>query len=255
MLLAADVGNTNTVLGLFDNGDDEPIDHWRVATDQRRTADEWGLLIRQFLALRGMLPRDLSGWIIASVVPKVTLALTRAADRLGLDPLIVTWQTDTGVALAIDHPQQAGPDRIANVVAARELGAGPTVVVDLGTATTLDVVSADGAYAGGVILPGIEISLDALFSRAAALTPVDLVPPPSVVGTNTSSAVRSGATYGYAAQVDGLLERLESEIGPLRTIATGGVAPTIVALCRRVQHHDPWLTLRGLRLIHERNQS
>ena len=251
MLLTVDVGNTNAVMGVFDG--DELVEHWRAASDPRRTADEWLLLVRQFLAGSGFPLDDVEGIAVASVVPKVTTNLRRMCERMGRSPLVVDWRTDTGMPVLLDDPSEAGADRLANAVAAYDVVRGPVVVVDLGTATTFDVVSGAGEYLGGVILPGIEISLDALFDRAAALRRIDLTPPDRVLGSSTATAVRSGATFGYAAQIDGLCARLQEEIGSARFIATGGLASVIAPLCQRVHAHDPWLTLQGLRLIYQRN--
>lgn len=250
MLLAVDVGNTNAVFGLYDGA--ELLDHWRAATSPSRTADEWQGQIRQFVSWRDLSIEDIDGIVVSSVVPKVTTALRRMCERIDIDPLVVNWQTNTGMPILIDNPSEVGADRLANAVAAYDAVGGAAIVVDLGTATTFDVVSAAGEYAGGVILPGIEISLDALFTHAAALKRIELSPPDNVIGTSTVTAVRSGATYGYAAQVDGLCARIESELGPCTVLSTGGLSSVITPLSERIERHDPWLTLRGLSLIHQR---
>ena len=252
MLLAIDVGNTNTVIGAYRQGQDELIDHWRASTVASRTADEWLMLFRDFLSWSVETSGVIDAVVLASVVPKVTDNLRRMCGRLGVEPLVVDWSTDTGMPVLLDNPREVGADRLANAVAAYAAEGGPAIVVDMGTATTLDVVSVNGEYLGGVILPGMEISLDALFDRAAALKRVDLIPPDNVIGKSTVGAVRSGATYGYAAQVDGLCERIEKELGPCRIISTGGLAGVIAPLSDRIQRHDPWLTLHGLRLIQQR---
>lgn len=256
MLIVIDVGNTNSVIGVFDDAASHDVAcHWRASSDPRRTADEWALLLRQFLASEGRHVADVHGVVIGSVVAKVTVALRRACARLGVVPLIVDWRTDTGIVLRLDDPSSAGADRLANAVAARAVVEGAVVVVDLGTATTFDVVSADGAYLGGVILPGIEISLDALFDRASGLRRIDLSPPTSVVGSSTAAALQSGATHGFSAQIDGVCDRVRSEIGPCTFIATGGLSAVVASLSERIDRHDPWLTLQGLRLIYLRGQS
>lgn len=252
MLVAIDVGNTNTVIGAYPAGEGGLIDHWRASTVAARTADEWLMIVEQFMSWRVETQGSIDGLVLASVVPKLTATLRRMCERIEIEPLVVDWQTDTGMAVLLDNPQEIGADRIANAVAAYDAEGGPVVVVDMGTATTIDVVSVNGEYLGGVILPGIEISLDALFDRAAALKRVDLVPPEKVVGTSTIDAVRSGATFGYAAQVDGLCDRIEKEIGACTVISTGGLAGTMVGLSARIERHDPWLTLNGLRLISRR---
>ncbi len=254
MLLAIDAGNTNTVIGLFD-GPDEPVDHWRLTTNQNRSSDEWLLDIRDLLSLRELKLRDIDGVVIASVVPKVLTPLCRVSDRIGVKPLVVDWQTDTGMFIGIDTPSELGADRIANGVAVYALATGAAIVVDMGTATTFDVVSSDGSYVGGIILPGLDISLDALFDRAAALRRIDLSVPSEVIGTGTASAVRSGATHGLAAQIDGLCDRIEETMGPCLVVATGGLSAQVAPFSRRIDKHDPWLTLRGLRMIYERNQN
>ncbi len=250
MLLTIDVGNTNVVLGWHRSPTDAvPAHTWRLATDHRRTSDEWRVLISQLLAGHQIAASTIEGAIIGSVVPVVTNALRTA---LPVEPLILNSQLDTGLAIAIDNPKELGSDRIANAVAAfTDLG-GPAIVVDMGTATTLDVVSGDGAYLGGVIMPGLEIGYEALFSRTAALRRIDFVAPGKVIGTNTMTALQSGATYGYAAQIDGLCEAIEKELGSCTIAATGGLSGVIAPLSSRIERHEPWLTLRGLQLIYTR---
>lgn len=253
-LLAVDVGNTNTVFGFFDGNRPEDVTQWRAQTHVHRTGDEWFITLYNFLECSGIEQSKLSGIVIGSVVPAVTTALTRVCAKLNIEPLIVTWQTNIGIDIRIDEPGEAGADRLANAVAAFAAYGGPSIVADMGTATTLDVIAPDGAYVGGVIMPGIEISLDALYGRAAALRQVELTAPADVIGTSTVSAIQSGATYGYAAQVDGLCEQIEKEMGVCHVVSTGGLAGVITPLSQRIQHHDPTLTLQGLRLIYERNQ-
>lgn len=257
MLLVFDVGNTNTVIGLFPSANDEELfGDWRAVTDVLRTSDEWQLLLRQFLSWRSVGIDDINQIVICSVVPKVTVALRRLCEAWNITPTIVDSQTDTGLPLHIDQPNLVGVDRIVNAVALQSvLPVGNSgIVVDFGTATTLDVVSAEGVFVGGVILPGVEISLDALYARAAALKPVSLLAPDNVIGTNTADCLRSGATYGAAAQIDGLCERIEQQLGvSCHVISTGGLATIVTPLSSRIQQHDPMLTLRGLRLIAQRN--
>ncbi len=252
MLIAIDVGNTNTVVGLFaSTTSDELVDHWRLATDKNRTQDEWLLAITGLLSLRDLSLSHIDGFVLASVVPKVTVALTRLCDRVNVKPVIVDWQT-IDMTIRLDNPSEIGADRIANAVAVRDTATGPMIVVDMGTATTFDVIAADGAYEGGIILPGLDISLEALFDRAAALRRIDLTQVVNVVGTSTATAVTSGATHGYAAQIDGLCERIEETVGRAEVVATGGLSSLIAPFSRRIDRHDPWLTLRGLRMIYER---
>lgn len=254
MLLAIDVGNTNTVIGLYPtHGDSAVIDHWRAATNTSHTSDEWLMIVRQFLSWRDVDISKVQGVVVASVVPAVTQSLTRMCKRVGVVPLIVNWQTDTGMPLLLDEPSEVGADRIANGVAAMQRTDGPVIVVDMGTATTLDVVSGAGEYLGGVILPGIDLSLNALFDRAAALRRIELFAPEKVVGSSTAGAMRTGATYGFACQIDGLCELVEAEIGKCTVISTGGLGGTIATLSKKIESHEPWLTLDGLRLIHQRN--
>lgn len=252
MLLAVDAGNTHTVLGLFDG--DDLVDHWRIATNADRTSDEHALLVAQFLAQHGSGFAHVTGVVVSSTVPRLTPVLRTLAERyLRVAPVVLEPGTRSGMAILYENPRQVGPDRIANAVAAWERYRGPTVMVDFGTATTVDAISAKGEYLGGAILPGIEISLDALFARAAALSWVELVKPRRVIGKSTAESVQSGVLYGYAAAVDGLVTRFQAELGPCTVVATGGLAEIVTPLTTTIGHHDPWLTLRGLRLIHAMN--
>lgn len=261
MLVAIDVGNTQTVIGLFEPGDGPAgsgpglMFHWRVATVASRTADEMALLIDQLFQLRGLDPEEvITGIAVASVVPRLRSALREMADRwFKVDTVIVEPGIRTGMPILYDNPKEVGADRIADAVAAFERYGGPTIVVDFGTATTFEVVSEQGEYLGGVILPGIEISLEALFARAALLPRVELIEPRSVLAKNTVESVQAGAIYGFAAQVDGLCRRLQDELGPCQVVATGGLAGLIGPYSAAIQHHDPWLTLEGLRIIYGRN--
>jgi len=253
MLLAIDVGNTETVLGMFHG--DELASHWRSSTHEDRTADELALMVNGFLAEEGLsLREDVTGVAIASVVPALTQSLREMVARyLSFAPVVVEPGTRTGISILYDNPKDVGADRIANAVAAHARFGGPAVVVDFGTATTFDVVSANAEYMGGVIFPGIKVSADALFAAAAKLPRVEIVPPRGVVAKTTVESVQAGLVYGTAGMVDGVIERIAKEIGPPVVVATGGLAPLVVDHCSSVRHHEPWLTLEGLQLIHERN--
>lgn len=261
MLVAIDVGNTQTVIGVFapkediDAGRDELAYHWRVSTVAGRTADEVALLIDQLFTLEGLDAREaITGIAVASVVPRLRTAIRDMAERWFKVPtVIVEPGVRTGMPILYDNPKEVGADRIADAVAAFEQFGGPTIVVDFGTATTFEVVSAKGEYLGGVILPGIEISLEALFARAALLPRVELVEPSNVLAKNTVESVQSGTIYGFAAQVDGLCRRLMVEVGSATVVATGGLASLIGPVSETIDHHEPWLTLHGLRIIYERN--
>ncbi len=253
MLLAIDAGNTQTVLGLYDG--DQLLDTWRIATNAERTSDEHVLLLIQFLSQRGSTLADLTGLVLSCTVPRLTAVLREMASRyLDLPAVVLEPGTRSGMPILYDNPRQVGPDRIANAVGAFDLYGGPTVVVDFGTATTIDATSAAGEYLGGAILPGIEISLDALFERAAALSWVELVPPKRVIGKSTPESIQSGVLFGFAAAVDGLCRRFEAELGTCMIVSTGGLGELMAPLSECVQRHDPWLTLHGLRLIYELNR-
>ncbi|MEY4323771.1 MAG: type pantothenate kinase [Actinomycetota bacterium] len=252
MLLAIDVGNTNTVLGLFDN--ETLIHSWRITTDSRTTADELALKFEGLLADR---PK-IDGIAVCSTVPAVLRELRTMLNRYYPDVrhVFVEPGTKTGVPILTDNPKEVGADRIVNTLAAFELYGGPAIVVDFGTSTNLDVVSAKGEFLGGALAPGVEISIDALASRAAQLRKVELTRPKHVIGKNTVEALQSGAIYGFAGQVDGLVERIQDELGGQVTavIATGGLAGIVVPESRTITDHDPDLTLHGLRLVYARNQ-
>ena len=258
MLLAIDVGNTQTVIGLYKSGDEshELLDHWRIATNAVRTSDELALMFSEFLLTAGHDWRaDLSGVAISSGVPSVTFELRRMCERyLDIEPVVLGTGVKTGMPVLYDNPKEVGADRIANAVGAFDLYGGPTIVVDFGTATTFDVISGAGEYLGGAIIPGIEISLDALFGRAAALRRVELVEPRSVIGKTTVESIQSGVIYGYSAMIDGMCDRIEEVIGEATVIATGGLGDLISPYTESIEHVEPWVTLHGLRLIWEKNR-
>lgn len=263
MLLAVDAGNTQTVIGLYEI-DDEPaegrrceeglLDHWRLATDHDRTTDELAVLLQGLLSLGGFTLDDVEGMAVSSGVPRVMASLRELGERyLDFDPVVIAPGVRTGIAILYENPKEVGADRIANAVAAYDLYGGPTVIVDFGTATTCDAVSANAEYLGGAIAPGVEISMDALVGRAAALRAVELKAPRNVLGKSTVESIQSGAVYGFAAQVDGLVDRIEGELGACTVISTGGLADLISPLSTKIQHTEPWLTLHGLRLVYEKN--
>ncbi|MDQ3784810.1 MAG: type III pantothenate kinase [Actinomycetota bacterium] len=258
MLLAIDVGNTQTHLGVFDR--DSLLYEWRASTDAGRTADELALMFGQFLALGNLsFTRSITGVAISSVVPPATQELREMTLKyFGFPPLVVEPGIKTGIGVMTDHPREVGADRIANAAAAHEMYPDEgVVVVDFGTAITVDAVSGTGKYLGGAIAPGIDTSAAALFSATAQIQRVELIAPPSAIGRNTINSVQSGVIFGTASLVDGLIERVALEMGGgengVSVVATGGLAGTVVEHCRRVDHIEPMLTLRGLRLIFERN--
>jgi type III pantothenate kinase len=248
-VLVIDAGNTNIVLGLFEG--EELRSSWRLATARERTSDEYGILAQQLI---GSVP--LEGAMIASVVPPINGVISSMVQKFfQVEPLFVEPGIKTGIAIHVDNPLEVGADRIVNCVAAYETYGGPAIIVDFGTATTFDVVTADAKYVGGVIAPGLTISAEALFARAARLPRVDIKRPPHVIGTNTVVNMQSGIFFGYLGLVDGILGRMREEVEGLKTIvATGGLAPLLAAESEFIEHVDETLTLRGLKIIYERNR-
>jgi type III pantothenate kinase len=253
MLLTIDVGNTNIVYGLFDQK--ELVHQFRVETGRGRTADEYAVVLTQLLSMHGIAPARVDAAVIASVVPALTEPMSALVTRaFGKEALIVGPGIRTGMSILYENPREVGADRIVNAVAAFEKVKGGVIVVDFGTATTFDCVTPKGEYMGGVIAPGIQISADALFARAAKLPRVEIAKPPKVVGRNTVHSMQSGIVFGYVGLVDGLVERLKEELGyPCAVIATGGLARLITPLSRTIQEADDVLTLVGLRILYERN--
>jgi type III pantothenate kinase len=254
MLLTVDVGNTQVALGMFNRH--ELVGHWRISTNPVATFDEARWQLVGILGADGFTQSDVRGVAISSVVPAMTAALRRVAPHLSSGPVVVVEPgVKTGMSIEIDNPREVGADRISNALAARERYGSPVVVVDFGTSTNFDVVGSDGAYIGGAIAPGLEISTNALISGTAALRMVEFSAPRSVIGRGTVEAIQSGSLYGHSGLVDGIVERIANEFDePVTRVATGGLASTIVPHCSSVDTVDPYLTLEGLRIIFELNQ-
>jgi type III pantothenate kinase len=260
MLLTIDVGNTHTVIGLFEA--EEVIEHWRINTDARRTADEIAVVLQGLVRQSPLLAEgDIGGIALCSTVPSVLHEMREMFRRYYGDvpAVIVEPGVKTGVPVRMDNPKEAGSDRIINTLALSHIYGGPGIVVDFGTATTFDAVSAKGEYVGGAIAPGIEISVDALSARGAQLHKVELARPRSVIGKSTVEALQSGIIFGFAGQVDGIVERMSEELtdspDDVTVVATGGLAPLVLDEARTIDRYEPWLTLIGLRLVYERNIS
>jgi len=272
MLLAIDVGNTETVIGLFgdsptgtpDRGFARATDerglayHWRIATKAERTPDEHALMLSQLLELEGLNIREaVTAMAISSSAPSVTTQLRRMAERwfASLPLTVLGPGTKSGMPIHYENPREVGADRIADAVGAHDLYPGALIIVDMGTATVFDVVSAEGEYLGGAIAPGVAISLEALYSHASALRSVELAEPRSVIGRSTAESIQSGVLYGFAGQIDAMVSRIRAEIGDCTVIATGGLAGLIAPHTTTISHVEPWLTLHGLRIVHDRNHS
>ena len=261
MLLAIDVGNTNTVLGVFDG--DEVVEHWRIATDPVRTADELAVILQGLLSQSTLSEADppaISGIALCSTVPSVLHEMREMFRRYYPDvpAVIVEPGIKTGVPVRTDNPKEVGSDRIMNALAAVHLHGGPAIVVDFGTSTNFDAVSERGEFVGGALAPGIEISVDALSRRAAQLLKVELTRPARVIGRSTVESLQSGIIFGFAGQVEGIARRMARELAPgdpdsVRIIATGGLAPLVIGEVEVIDAYEPWLTLVGLRLVYERN--
>jgi len=251
MLMVVDVGNTNTVLGLYRG--DELIHNWRLKTERERTADEWGVLTRTLFSLGGISDSIVSAIVISSVVPPARPALEEMALRyFGIQALFIEPTMNLGMPVRYNPPGDVGADRVVNAVAAYTAFGGPAIVVDFGTATTFDAISAAGEYLGGVITPGIGISAEALFLRAARLPRVDIRPPAKVIGDSTVTSMQSGLYWGYAGLVDGILRRMKEELENAYVVSTGGLAELISPACEEIDSVDKNLTLEGMRLIYER---
>lgn len=253
MLLVMDVGNSNTVLGLYEG--EELHNHWRIMTANYRTADELHIFLAMLLQQQGIAPGNITGCCVSSVVPQLNLALQGVCEQaFGVVPVMVGPGVKTGLVLQCDHPKEVGADRIVNSVSAIAEHDGALIVIDFGTATTFDAITAKGEWRGGIIVPGIQLSADALFEHCAKLPRVEVTTPPNVIGRDTVTNIRSGLTYGYADMVNGLVRRMKEELDPEATvIATGGLAQTIAEIAPGIDVVDPWLTLKGLRVIYEKN--
>ncbi|HEX2032397.1 MAG TPA: type III pantothenate kinase [Actinomycetota bacterium] len=253
MLLAVNVGNTETTLGVF--RDQDLAWRWRMATVPERTADELAVLFGGFLEHQGLsFDRHVTGVVLSSVVPTATEALREMVRRyFGFPPVVVEAGVKTGIPVLVDNPREVGADRIVNAVAAHARYGAPAIAVDVGTATTVDAVTERGEYVGGAISAGIRISARALYEQTARLVLVELTAPRSVIGRNTVEALQSGLVYGHAAMIDGLVERMAKELGNPTVVMTGGLAGIVFPECRTIDHHEPWLTLEGLRVIFDKN--
>lgn len=253
MLLAINAGNTNFNFAVFDG--ERLVGEWKAATDAARTADEYFVWLERLMALGGVGVDDVDAAIIATVVPQALFNLRRLCRHyFGSDPLVIGENADLGIEIRIDRPEDAGADRLVNAVAAHTHYGGPLMVLDFGTGTTFDVVDGDGNYCGGVIAPGVNLSVEALYMAAAKLPRIAVERPDRVIGKDTLGAMRSGVYWGYVALFEGLIERIEAEFGaPMKVIATGGLAPLFAGATRAFDHVDPDLTMRGLLEIHRRN--
>jgi type III pantothenate kinase len=254
MLLVIDIGNTNIVMGIFQG---ETLKaHWRLGTRRDKTQNEYGVLVKSLLDLEGIELPEIKGAIISSVVPNLTPILYQSFRLLlPLEPIVVGPGTKTGIPVLVDNPREVGTDRVVNAVAAYSKYGGPLVVVDFGTATTFDAISAKGEYLGGAIAPGIGISMEALFRETAQLPRVELRRPDRIIGKNTVDSIQSGVFFGYVALVDGMARAFKGELGGKpKVIATGGMAPIIAKTSEEIEQVDPWLTLEGLRILFQKNR-
>jgi len=255
MLLAVDIGNTSITIGLYKTEKLGPC--WRLASDNERTSDEYGILLMQLLERAGIQPENIRDIAIASVVPPLTGTFELACrDYLNAVPLVVDAGTRTGIPLRYEDPKQVGADRVVNAAAVRRLYKGPICIVDFGTATIFDAISAEGEYLGGAIAPGIGIASDALFRRAAKLPRVEIIRPPSAIGRNTVHSLQSGLLYGYVGLVDGMVNRFRAELGPeMKTVGTGQLVELIAKETQSIDMVEPWLALQGLKVIYELNRN
>lgn len=253
MLLAIDIGNTQSVVGIFD--DDELVEHWRVSTHEGRTFDEWALMIGNMLEMAGLsFSKQVTGVVISSGVPRVTQALKEMVEQyFYFRPLVVGPGVRTGMPILYDNPREVGADRIADAVAAYSTYGGPAIVIDLGTATVFDAISEDGEYLGGAIAPGMQVSASALFNAAAGLRRVEFEAPKNAIGSSTAESLQSGIVYGTIGLLEGMVNRFKDSLGDAVTISTGGLAEIIIPQADFIDYHEPWLTLKGLRLIYETN--
>ncbi len=254
MLLAIDIGNTNVVLGVFEG--ERLRESWRVGTKASITADEYAVIVKDLFAFSGIDFRQIDGIIISTVVPPLLSIMTEMSSKyFKIDPLVVTSELKTGITLSYENPREIGADRIVNAAAAFRLYGGPLIIIDFGTATTFCAVTANGEYLGGAITPGVKISAEALYQRAAKLPRVELTRPRTIIGRDTVSAMQAGILYGYAGLVDGIVERMKKELSPdARVIATGGLAELVTPECRSAIEVRPNLTLEGLRMIYDANR-
>ena len=254
MLLAIDIGNTNVVLGVFDK--EKLVENWRVGTNTRITPDEYAMIFKDLFGFAGLAFNQIQGVIISAVVPPllpVMMEMSRKYFRI--EPMVVTHELKTGVTIRSDNPKEVGADRIVNAAAAYKLYGGPIIIVDFGTATTFCAVTKNGEYLGGAICPGVKISAEALFQQASRLPRVELVRPPSVIGSDTISAMQAGIIYGYAGLVDGIVERMKKELSSdTRVVATGGLAELVSPETKTIQEIKPHPTLEGLRLLYDINR-
>ena len=254
MLLAIDIGNTNVVLGVFDNG--TLVENWRVGTNTQITPDEYAMIFKDLFGFAGLEFKHITGVIISTVVPPLLSVMTEMTGKyFRIEPMVVTHELKTGIAIRYDNPKEIGADRIVNAVAAYKLYGGPLIIVDLGTATTFCAVTRTGEYLGGAICPGVKVSAEALFQRASKLPRVELTKPTKVIGTDTISAMQAGIIYGYVGLVDGIVERMKKELSPdAKVVATGGLAELISPETKTIREIRPHLTLEGLHLLYELNR-